>query len=316
MPAAPPVLLAWCTVVVVWSTTPLFLHFSTLAFSPALAGGLRMALAALLLLGVLAVTRRMLPSGGRAWTLWLAMLPGVFGSMYCSYLAAQRIPTGLISVIFGLSPVLSALLARRWLAEPALGPVRAFAAAVSLAGLLLIAGGEALSARSLDPAGVLLVCLAVLLFSASGVAVKKLGAGMDPFVQTTGALLLSLPLYALAWLAEGLPLPQTGSTDYPLALGAILYLAVAGSVLGFVCYYHVLQRMPAANAALTTVVTPVFALVLGSGLNDEHLTAGMLAGALLVLAGVAGFLFPPAWRLPVRRLPRGSGRPALTEADK
>lgn len=291
MPVALPVLLCWLLVVVVWSTTPLALHLSTLAFPASLAGGLRMALAALVLLLLLAALQRGLARERRAMLAWLAMLPGVFGSMYLSYLAAQRIPTGLISVVFGLSPVLSALFARWWLAEPALGLRRALAITVSLCGLALVVGVESFSGGALDPVGMACICLAVVLFSGSGVAVKKLGHGFDPVAQTAGALTLSLPLYALAWLAEGRPVPAMASADLPVALAAILYLAVAGSVLGFVCYYYVLQQMPAASAALITVVTPVFALALGAAWNGEHFTGWMLAGAVLVLGGVLAFLF-------------------------
>ncbi|MFZ5757254.1 MAG: DMT family transporter [Pseudomonadota bacterium] len=294
MPVALPVLVAWLVVVAVWSTTPLFLHFSTLAFPASLAGGLRMAVAALVLLLVLAALGRGLPREPRARLAGLAMLPGVFGSMYLSYLAAQRIPTGLISVVFGLSPVLSALFARWWLDEPALGLRRGVAVTIALCGLALVMGVETLATGTLDVIGVACVCAATLLFSASGVAVKRIGQGFDPMTQTAGALVLSLPLYALAWLAEGRPQPAAGQADFPLAVMAILYLAVIGSVLGFVCYYHVLQHMSAAGAALITVVTPVFALALGALLNGEHFTGLMLAGAALVLAGVAGFLFEPA----------------------
>jgi drug/metabolite transporter (DMT)-like permease len=280
----------YAVVVLVWSTTPLFLHFSTLAFPAALAGGLRMAVAALVAVLVLAWLKRPLARDARARTVYLWMLPGVFASMYCAYLAASRVPSGVISVVYGTSPVLTALLARAWLGEPLPGVLRLAGAGVALAGLVVIAGAEGGGQAGLDGTGMAFLLAAVVLFCVSAVGVKRTAAGLDPLVQTTGGLLLSLPFYALAWLGEGLPLPRHDAADFTLSTGAILYLAIAGSLLGFVCYYRVLQQFAASEAALITVITPVFALLLGALLNGEQLSAPMLGGALLVIAGVAAFL--------------------------
>lgn len=303
------VAVSYAIVVVVWSTTPLFLYLSTLAFPAELAGGLRMAVAAVVATALVWATGGVLRRDAAALRTYGAMLPGVFGAMYLSYLAAQRVPTGLISVLFGLSPVLSAFMARLLAAEPLPSPARLAAAGVALGGLVLIADG-ADSASHVDATGIGLLVAAVLLFSLSGVLVRLWGAGQDALAQTAGALWLSLPCYGLAWLVAGAVPPAAGSGDFLLSVAAIGYLAVIGSVVGFVCYYQVLKQMTAASAALITVITPVFALALGAVFNGERLTLPMLAGALLVLAGVAGFLLPAG---SLRRLRR---RPGLTAADK
>lgn len=311
-----PVVVAYLVVVVVWSTTPLFLFLSTRAFPAALAGGLRMALAAVVATALVWGTGKALRRDRAALATYAAMTPGVFGAMFLSYLAAPHVPSGLISVLFGLSPVLSALLARVLGTDPLPAPGRLAAALLALAGLALICGASSHGAVKLDVGGVALLLGAVLLFSGSAVLVRKLGAGVDALVQTAGALWMSLPFYALAWLLAGAPLPDRDSAAFTLSAVAIVYLALFGSVLGFVCYYRVLQQMPAASAALITVITPVFALGLGALCNGERLTPSMLAGALLVLAGVAGFLLPVArLRALLPWLPARRTAAALTRAD-
>ena len=314
-----PLFLSFAVVVVVWSTTPLFLYLSTRAFPAELAGGLRMAVAAVLATVLLRVTGARLRLDALALQTYAAMTPGVFGAMYLSYLAAPRVPSGLISVLFGLSPVVSALCARLLRTDPLPAAGRLAAALLALAGLVLISRESGGGAAHLDAGGLALLLVAVLLFSLSGVLVRKLGAGIDALVQTTGALWMSLPFYFGAWLLAGAPPPDTGNVHFGMAVLAIGYLAVFGSVLGFACYYQVLKQMPAASASLITVITPVFALALGAWLNDERLTAAMLSGALLVLAGVAGFLLPASGlRTLQRSLSRLRGRrgTALTADDK
>lgn len=65
---------------------------------------------------------------------------GIFGAMSATYVAVRYLPSGLISVIFGLSPVISALLARPLLREAPLAAHRWLACAVGLAGYTNYAG--------------------------------------------------------------------------------------------------------------------------------------------------------------------------------
>lgn len=308
-----PITLSYLIVVVVWSTTPLFLYLSTRAFPAELAGGLRMAAGALVASLLIWATGGVLRRDRAALLTYVVMLPGVFGAMYLSYLAAPHVPSGLISVIFGLSPIISALCARALAVDPLPGMARFGAALIALAGLVFVTSESERGAAQVDIVGIVLLLGAVLLFSVSAVLVRKFGSGVDALVQTAGALWVSLPFYAGAWLLRGAPLPEAQSADFMLSLAAIAYLALFGSVLGFVCYYQVLKQMPAASAALITVITPVFALGLGALVNDERLTAAMLLGALLVVAGVAGFLLPVSSLRTLRQWVLTRLRPAAGE---
>ncbi len=73
----------------------------------------------------------------------------------------------------------------------------------------------------------------------------------------------------------------------PRTTWAIAYLAVVGSVLGSVLYFHVLRRVEANRVALITLVTPVIALFLGQGMNGEDIGQRALLGTATILAGLA-----------------------------
>ena len=59
-------------------------------------------------------------------------------AMSCVYWAAQYIPSGLISVVFGLSPIATGAMAALWLGERALTPVRLLGIGVGIGGLAII----------------------------------------------------------------------------------------------------------------------------------------------------------------------------------
>ena len=93
----------------------------------------------------------------------------------------------------------------------------------SLAGLL---AGADLGERG---TGLLWMLSAVTLFAGGGIAVQRVGAGLQPMQQTVGGLILSLPCYALAMLIAGQSFAYSGDLR---GLSAIIYLAVFGSLLG------------------------------------------------------------------------------------
>ena len=82
---------------------------------------------------------------------------------------------------------------------------------------------------------------------------------------------------------------------------AVSYLGIIGSVVGFVAYLYVLQRLQAATVALIPLITPVFALLLGAWLADELVPASTLQGAALVLLGLGCYQYGDRllarWRL-------------------
>ncbi|MFP1677996.1 DMT family transporter [Alloalcanivorax sp. C16-2] len=287
-------LAAYLIVIAVWATTPLGIKWSGEALPAFAAAGSRMALAAALGLLWLLARGQGLPLHRRALTSYGAALPGIFGAMGCSYMAARDLPSGLISVVFGMAPLISGVM-MQWLpGGQRFNGWHWGACLLGLAGLALVFGDslgtlwggvEVVDRRG---RGMLWILSAVTLFALSGIVVQRVGAGLAPMQQTVGGLLLSLPLYGAALLATGQGVAWSGDVR---GLGAIVYLAVFGSLVGFYCYFLVLTRLPAATVALVTLITPVLALSLGALLNDEQLGPRVLAGAAVIVAALGFYLF-------------------------
>lgn len=279
-----PVHLAYITVIIIWSTTPLAIVWSSESVSPVMAALLRMAIAALVGHLLLRLLRIPLPWTRAALRGYLYATIGVYGAMFCTYMAATQLPSGLISLIFGLSPMVTGLLAQLWLRQQGFTPLRWFSLLLSVTGLGLVMSDALVIPSTAYPA-VLLMLLAVLLFSSSGLLVKGVTRDTHPLAQTVGALWCSVPLYLMSWLLIDTQLPTLESSAR--SLWAILYLALFGSLLGFVCYFFILKRLSASSVALVTLITPVIALLLGSLLNDEPLTARLVQGGGLICIGLA-----------------------------
>lgn len=284
-PAAHPgtVPAAYLAVVMLWSTTPLAINWSLAGGGFAFALFARMAVGLLCALGILFASGAGFPLRRGVWTAYLVGGISLFGTMLGVYWGAQFIHSGLISVVFGLSPLVTSVIAALWLGERALTPVKLIGMALALGGLAIVFGrGEDLGGP--DAAiGLAVVLLAMFINAAGLVGMKRVGGSIPPLVITAGILLVSLPLFGLAWLLGDADLPRELPLRSTLAIG---YLGVFGSVLGFTLHFHLMKHLQAAALAMITVLTPLLALFLGHLLNDETLPPLVWAGAATISLGL------------------------------
>jgi len=279
---------AFLSVVLIWSTTPLGIVWSSASVHPTMAVLLRMLLALVLGSLLLVLFRIRLPWTKTAFKLYGFSSIGIVGGMLLSYFAARYLASGTMSLIFGLSPLISGILAQKLLDEPKFGPTKLLSLAMAFIGLGIVCSSK-LSLNSDSWIGLVLVLAAVFLFSLSGVLIKTVKINIHPIANTVGALLFSTPLFTLAWLLFDGTLPV--ETWQAKSIWAIVYLGVFGSLIGFIAYFYVLQNLKASTVALVTLITPVFAMTLGATLNGEMITDTLIIGALFVLAGLALYQF-------------------------
>jgi drug/metabolite transporter (DMT)-like permease len=275
---------AFLTVIAIWATTPLAIKWSAVGTGYAFAVMTRMMIGVALALLLIALWRVRLPLHARARRSYLVAGVGLFGGMYCTYWGAQYINSGLVSVLFGLAPLITSLFAALWLGESALRPARIAGMLLGLAGLVVVfaTGATLEGARTL--AGMAALLVAVTIYSITLVWVKRIGDDSPPLATTAGSLMVATPLFTLMWWLTGAELPVDAP---PRALAAIVYLGVFGSVLGFALYYYVIKHAEAARVALITLVTPVLALMLGSVLNGEVVTTRVWIGTGLICLGLS-----------------------------
>ncbi len=275
--------IAYISVIAIWATTPLAIKWSNDSLTPITAVSGRMLLAALLGVLIALLTKRRTSLKRRNARLYFVASLGLFPNMPIVYYAAQTIPSGMISVLFALSPFMVGFASILFLRENPFTPGRVFALLLAVAGLCVIFGEQfTLGDHAMD--GITLMILSVCLFSLSSVWVKKLSQNVDAFEQTLGALVFSLPGLLLCWYLTDGAVPTEISVKSGLSL---LYLATFGSLLGFAAYFYVVQQMSVAAMSVIPLMTPVFALILGYCLNDEVLSKALIIGTVMIMIALA-----------------------------
>ena len=217
-----------------------------------------------------------------------------------------RISSSLTAILIASLPLTVTFLALRF--DRSERPTRA-----RLAGMLIgLAGVAALVGIDIGGTGPELVGAAAVLVATFGYAcgpliVKRHFTGADPLGPVTAAM----------GIATVVLLPF-GVGDFPSeappadALASIAVLGLVCSAGAFLIFFRLIAEVGPGRATVITYVNPVVALALGVAVLGESVTAGAVAGLLLILAGswlsTDGRL-PPGLAALVTRRARRSPRP-------
>jgi len=290
--------LLYLLTVLIWGTTWIALKLQLGEVPIAWSIAYRFWLAAAVLLAWLAWRRQWRVPPRTIWPHLLAQGLCLFClNFVCFLLASQWIASGLVAVCFSTAPVWNALNGRLFQGKP-IAPRVLMGAVLGLAGLLLLFGAEVL--KDLDRPqtlwGLGLALAGTYCFSLGNLlsgAMQKLG--QTPLQTNTSAMAIGATVVALGALLTG----QAPAFDAsPTYIGAWLYLAIPGSVVGFTAYLTLVGRMGADRAAYCTVLFPVVALNVSAWVEGYHWsTAGLIGLLLVALGNVVVF-----WRGAVPRL--------------
>ncbi|MGZ5055299.1 MAG: DMT family transporter [Methylobacter sp.] len=274
--------LAYISIVLLWATTPLAIKWS--GEGPGYLFGVtgRMVIGTACILLMLALSGQRLAWHSKALQTYLAVAVQIYGSMLVVYWAAQFIPSGWISVIFGLLPLMTALLAAIWLGERSLTLGNLLAYIMGISGLWIMFSSALQLGHNAAP-GIFGVLISTFLQAVSSVWVKRIDAGIPALSQVTGGLLLSLPIYLITWAEFDGHWPTEISF---VSMASIVYLGAIATTVGFVLYYYLLIHQSATKVALVTLISPIMALLLGHAVNNEPLTMKVATGTSLILGAL------------------------------
>lgn len=277
-----PVILAYIGVIIIWSTTPLAIKWSGDSSGFLFGVTARMVIGLLLTTVLMLLTSRRLPWTNAARQVYVVAGIAIYGSMLSVYWGSQFVSSGFISVIFGLNPIMTGIMAAVWLNERSLTPARVFGVLCGITGLVVIFG-QGMQLGEQAAMGVGAIFIAVILHSLSSVMFKKLKVELSALEITHGGLLVSVPLYLFTWFIMQGSWPEHITSR---SVASIFYLGAFGSVLGFILFFYILKHIEASKVALITLVTPVVALYLGYALNNEVVNSNIIIGTGLILIGM------------------------------
>jgi drug/metabolite transporter (DMT)-like permease len=211
----------------------------------------------------------------------VAGLLGMVGYNLPVTVGLQWIPASSAGLLLATEPVWVLVIGLVFLGERA-GPRVLAGTGVALAGVAVIAGPAALSPASGTRAvvGAALVLLATLAFGGYMVVLRPLSQKYGPVSATaTSSVAGALPYLALA----GTAWPPRLS---PSAGAELLFLALGSTVAGMLLWNLAVVRGGSAGISRLLYLEPVVSVLGAMIFLGERVTAAVLAGGVLVIAGV------------------------------
>jgi drug/metabolite transporter (DMT)-like permease len=267
----------------IWGTTWLAIKVGLDSIPPLYAISMRFTLASIVLYLLLKIRKESMPlnSGSIFQYLNLAFLSFSIPFILV-YWGQQFIASGMAAVIFSLYPFIVALASFILLSTDRLTRGTILGLVVSFVGIIIIFWNE-LNFAGQNTAGMLAVLASTILQGISLVLVKVTNHKTSPIALTLGGMILSVPIVLLMALFF---------EDYQMVhytFGGVIsvcYLGTIGSVVTFVIYYWLLERVETVYLSLVSFITPVIAVIVGCIFLGELLTTQFLIGSLFVLLGI------------------------------
>ena len=270
----------------VWGASYLFIKVAVEGgLEPAPLMCARTAIAASILLGYLVRTMgraRALRELRASWRQWAVL--GAIGNAVPFWLVAwgeTHVDSGIAAVAQSTVPLFTVLLGLRFLPHEPLTRGRLLGLVLGLSGVTVLTGGQP-EGGWWAVAGTLAVVLSSVAYACGGVVGQRSVTGTPgPVLATgamTGAAVVLLPLAVVQAPS------RTPDGD---ALLSLLALAVLGTAFAQLVMYRLINLFGARRMSLVTYLMPAFALVYGALILDEPITAAVVAGLALILAGVA-----------------------------
>lgn len=271
--------------VLIWGTTWIAIKWQIGVVPAPVSIAYRFWIAAIVLMLSLILARRQLLPPAKAWHYLTAQGLALFCCNFlCFYYASQFVPSGLVAVVFSTAPLWNAINGRLFLGR-VVQPQVIVGAVFGLAGILLLFLPQIMDhwENSGMIHGLGLALLGTLFFSCGNLLSSRMQSlGLTPWLTNTWAMLIGASVLTIASLAMGMPLAIEHSARY---VGALLYLAIPGSVIGFTAYLMLVGRMGPEKAAYCTVLFPVVALSVSTVYEGYIWTASSFIGLVLVLFG-------------------------------
>lgn len=277
--------LVWLLLCLIWGSTWLFIKLGLDDLPPFIFAGVRFVIAATILFVIIKARRLSLPRARADWR--LLAITGVLSFSFnygLVFWGEQYVSSGLAALLQAMIPAFGLVIAHFYLPGERMTTIKIFGIVMGVAGVGVVFSNQLTVAGPRALAG----CAALIFGSAcaayANVLVKARGSKLDPAILAGGQMVFGLvPLLVAGFVLEGNPLNFHWTR---MAIIALFYLAVVGSVIAFLSYYWLVQHMEVTKTMLIALVTPVIAVALGVIVLHEELNWRTFAGGAMIMSGI------------------------------
>jgi drug/metabolite transporter (DMT)-like permease len=276
----------------IWGASYMFIKIAVRDLSPAMVAWSRIALAAIVLVGLAASQGVLGEMRGRAPMLALLAAVQIAGPFLLISAGEVEISSSLAGILVTATPLFTALLAIWVDHEERSQGLRLGGVLLGVVGVAVLLGVD-LGGSGNELLGGLAVVLAGLGYAVGALLVKHRFSGVAPIGVAAWVMVAST-----AWLTPAAVVTFPTSTPDLGPVASVVVLGVVGTGVAFAIFYRLLARVGPAKTWVLTYLAPGFAVVYGATLLGETITVATLVGLALILAG--------SWlaaegRLPTRR---------------
>jgi len=281
------IILAFGLVYVFWGSTYLGIGIAVEQIPPGVVCATRFLIAGMSMLGYCALSGRRIRFSARQLShlaaVGILLLMG--GNLTLSY-AEQIVPTGLAALLIAVTPLWFLVLDSLLLGDHHISRRGKIGLAIGIAGVIVLIWPDLQNSNSIGHRELwwsLALQLGSLSWAFGSVLSKKWQTAADPFsaiawqvffagvANLIFAFLFEKPL-AVNWTVRG--------------VGAVLYLVVFGSWIGYTAYIWLLQHVPTSKVSTYAYVNPVVAVFLGWLVLHERIDRYILIGSAIIVASV------------------------------
>ncbi len=273
----------------IWGCSFLFISVGVRELHPLYLALGRVICGSVALLVILAIKRESLPREPRIWAHTFVL--GAIGSAIPWTLfgyGEQRVPSLLAGIWNGITPLVVLPVAVLVFRTEKFTVQRVLGLLVGFAGMMVVLGAWNLEGGA-DLVGQVLCMTAAVFYGIAVPYQKRFVAGSKLSGTALSASLLlcaTIQLAVVAPIATG-GLPPAPWSLSPEVIGSVVALGAFGSGIAFVLSLRNIRLIGASMSSMVTYLMPIFAIIVGVLVLDEHLTWYQPVGALVVLCGVA-----------------------------
>src|ERR1700679_3868070 len=294
-PATWKILMAFAIIYFVWGSTFLAIRVGVREVPPLILAAIRFSIAGLALYAWISARGEKQPTA-REWRsaslLGLVIFVFDYGLLFWS---EQRVPSGVAAVMLATIPVFMALSEIIFLRTQRLTIRLVVALLIGIVGVaVLMAHTLNLGGAPVDKLGALALIFASISWSIASIFSRKLPLPPSKLMSSaaqmlTGGILLTILAAALGEFHNFHPAVVSRAVWLSL-----LYLIVAGSIIGFTAYVWLLHHESPTKVGTYAYVNPIVAVLVGYFLGGEELTTRTILGSLCILVSVIVITTMPA----------------------
>lgn len=270
---------------ILWGPSFLFIKVAVLEIPPFTLMTARVGIASFVLYIILRLQGKRLSINAQNWKSFAFMavianaLPFVlfgWGEIY--------VDSALAAILNGTTPIFTVIIAHLFLSDDRFTLVKVVGITLGFLGIFILFFPFLSEGVTMHMLGVLAFTGAALCYGISTVYARKKLRGLPPLVAPTAQLFMAtICLLPFSFIFEN---PFAMSMPSWNAINSMLALAIFGSAIAFVTFYHILEMTSATNLSMVTYLIPVIGVILGVVFLDEKLGWHVYVGCAIILLGV------------------------------